>query len=80
MVFHHGGQVLDGGIERRPFGNRPGFQGSVNFKSEIVMQAGGVVALDEESARMFVAASRFARSRFGRIPKIPLTGIFLLCL
>ena len=39
------------GIERRAFGNGPGFQRAVDFQAEIVVQMRGVVALDAELQR-----------------------------
>ena len=58
VILHHHGEALFGGIERGAFGNGPRFQRAVDFQAEIVMQMGGVMALDAKlSARRMVTCA-----------------------
>src|SRR5690606_33544778 len=50
-------------VERRPFGNRPAFQHTVHLQTEVVMQAGSGVTLNDENKfiiRFFLLAFGFA--------------------
>src|SRR5579862_1759080 len=78
MILHLHGEPLDGGIERRPFGNRPGKQHAIKFQTEIVMQLRGTVFLDHVLQRAF---GKFRVARFfGRLRRnleVALSAIFL---
>ena len=50
MVFDLDRKPLVMGIERRPFGHGPGFENAIQFEPQIVVEAGGVVLLDDKAA------------------------------
>ncbi len=52
VVLHHGGEGFLRRIERRSLWHGPRFQGAADLQAEVVMEVGGVVTLDEETARM----------------------------
>ena len=63
MIFHVSREVLGAGIEGRPFGNGPRFQHAVDFEAEVVVQAGGIMALHAEVVGRLPGV-RFLRGRF----------------
>ena len=50
MIFDLDRKPLVMGIERRPFGDSPGFENAIQLEPQIVVEAGGVVLLNDESA------------------------------
>ena len=50
VIFDLHCQAFVGGIHRRTFGDRPGFQDAIEFEAQIVVEAGGGVFLDDEDA------------------------------
>jgi hypothetical protein len=48
MILYHHGQALFRRVQRRALGNRPGLESAVEFEPKIVMEIGGVMALDAE--------------------------------
>ena len=50
MIFDLDRKPLVMGIERRPFGHSPGFENAIQLEPQIVVEAGGVVLLDDEAA------------------------------
>jgi hypothetical protein len=73
MIFHLHGEALIGGIERWSFGDSPGLKNALHLEAEIVVQACGVVLLDDE------AVSRFGfdfAGRFGRFVEAAFSFVF----
>ena len=67
MVFDVGRQAALGGIEGRPFGNRPADQHPLHLQAEVVVESGGPVFLHHEP----VTGARVGRAlRFGRLAEI----------
>ena len=56
------GEPLDGGIERRPLGDRPGEHHPAVLQAEVVVERGRAVLLDDELERL----PRFSRPRSSR--------------
>ena len=50
MIFDLDRKPLVMRVERRPFGHSPGFENAIQLEPQIVVQAGGVVLLDDEAA------------------------------
>ena len=51
MILYHHRQALLVRIERHPLGHGPAFEGAVVFEAQVVMQAGGVMFLHNETQR-----------------------------
>src|SRR5579864_6286283 len=49
MIFHHHGQALIGGIERRAFRNGPRLEHAFHLEAKIVMKMRGPMFLDNET-------------------------------
>src|SRR3954447_9303769 len=76
MIFDLDGQPLVTRIERWAFGHRPGFEHTVEFQPEIIMQPAGVVLLDHESplgGRSDLNLAAGLRGLF-KIPLFPVGG------
>ena len=74
MILHMHGKSLVIGIKRRAFRDSPRFQHAVHFKAEVVMQAGSVVALHDESVLRFFLDFR---RRFGRFFEAPFSFVLV---
>src|SRR5688572_17800345 len=57
MIFDLHGQPFVCGVKRRPFGNSPGFEGAVEFQTEIKVQSSGGVLLYHEGMHAFDSAN-----------------------
>jgi hypothetical protein len=76
MILDHHGEMFHGRVERRTFGNGPGFQGSVDFEAEIVVKVGRVVALDAVLQGMRMPVGSLG-SRFRRAVEMAFLDVFL---
>ena len=74
MIFDLHGQALVGRIQRRPFGNGPGFEHSFHLQAEIVMKACGAVALHHEAVTFALLHFGWRFRSFG---ESPLAFVFL---
>ncbi|KEY54165.1 hypothetical protein EN41_22165 [Agrobacterium tumefaciens] len=63
MVLHMHGKALVFRIEARAARHRPAFQHPVHFKAKIVMQAAGIVFLDDETRSRFFSLCAFGLRR-----------------
>ena len=62
VVFDMGGDVLDGGIERRPLAHRPAPQHAVVLQAEVIVQAGAMrLVLLHHEHRFAIARAGVAR-------------------
>ncbi len=60
MILDFKGQTLVMGIERRAAGHRPGLEDAVQFEAEVVVQAGGVMLLDDVAQARGIGDRRLA--------------------
>src|SRR5207247_5808687 len=74
MILHLHGQALIGGIERRPFGHRPGLQNTIHFQAEVIVETSSAVLLNNESVTWLLF---YGRRRLWSLLKVTLTFVFL---
>ena len=65
MILDAGGQMPEPGVEGWPLGHRPGFEHTIDFQAEVIVQARGVVALHAKHGALLgrALARRIRRSR-----------------
>lgn len=74
MVLDLNGEMLLAVSVRQTLGQRPGFECSIHFKPQIVVQPGSIMLLDDKRVRRSLAD--FGRG-LGRLFEVPLTSVFL---
>jgi hypothetical protein len=76
MILNLDGQPLGRRIQRRNFGDRPGFVNAIQLKPQIEMQSCCGMALNDETQFCRLAA-RDMTARLGSYPKIPFRAVCL---
>ena len=76
MIFDRHGKTLLGGIQRRTFRDRPGFEDALHLETEVVVEAGGAVLLHHEAVSFVFL--HFG-GRLGGVGKAAFALIFLKC-
>src|SRR5581483_6293132 len=70
MILDLHGQAAVAALPGETFGNGPRLQDAFHFEAEVVMQARGVVFLNDEERFMRATSGGFAARRFARAAKI----------
>lgn len=73
MILDLNCQPLVVRVERRAFGDRPGFEDAIQLEPQVIVQPGGIMFLDDEATaiaarelRIAARLIRFLKSRFDR--------------
>src|ERR1019366_4743058 len=77
VVFHVRGEDLDGGIERRPLGDGPGFQDAIDLQAKVVVQPRGIVPLHTKIRFGRWIALPDGRRRLGRFLEAAFRGVLV---
>ena len=76
VVLGHDGEAFVRGVEGRAFGNRERLEDAVDLKADVVVQAAGVVLLDDEDQPPVAGRPRFGRRLGGEFEVALLFVVF----
>jgi hypothetical protein len=73
MIFYLDGEPLVSGVERRPFGNSPGFEDAAYFEAQVVVEPCCCMLLND---KYFVVFASLLPARFRGLRKAAFSPIF----